>query len=82
MIEQIEWVSVKDRLPDATVQHAMTLASYPVLTRLSDGEMEFNEYFMTFQDSELGQRVSEKGWIDEDKEYPVTHWATIKGPKI
>jgi len=73
----MEWISVKDDLPECWLQHGDIFASGYLLTWDSGNEFEVDQY------SKKGKHTN-NGWIKEsegwDSGNEVTHWMLIKSP--
>lgn len=67
----MQWISVKDRLPEAHIQKEKWKTSGFVFVYLDDGNIDIDEYIV--DESEFPYQ----GWAETEN---VTHWMTLPEP--
>lgn len=80
-VEAVEWIDVKDRLPETHSQHGDTFASDTVIAITKSGEMDLRCYLYECDLKGTG-KPSRKYWQDEYSEDPITHWMPLPKPPV
>ena len=76
----MNWIDVKDKLPDCDYQHDKIYASGFVLTVDIYGDYEINQYAKYYKHTSDGLVLEKEGWNEMDGE--ITHWIKLTQPKI
>jgi hypothetical protein len=78
----MEWISVKDRLPDCWSQHGSSYGSGYLLTCDSCGEIEIGQYWKHGKHTSKGFELEKECWEGYSKHdveggIYVTHWMPL-----
>ena len=75
----MEWISVKDKMPECWSQHGKSFASGYLLTYNIYKEFEKNQYWQHGEHTGNGWIKKKEGW--EENDGAITHWANVVLPK-